>query len=79
MYEDQPVGDICVLRDPQGETWAVSICRGLASPMLLGRFNSLEKATEFAFAERDRLRVSEKREVTVHRPDDCPCYRTYRS
>jgi hypothetical protein len=78
MYEDQPVGDICVLREPQADTWSVSICRGLATPTMLGRFADREKATEFALAERDRRREAEGVELTVHFPDDCPCYRNLR-
>ncbi|MCY2954397.1 MAG: hypothetical protein NTU53_20895 [Planctomycetota bacterium] len=78
MYEDQPVGDICVLRDPQADTWSVSIWRGLASPEVLGRFDERAKAVAFALAERDRRREAEGVELTVHFPDDCPCYRTYR-
>ncbi|MGE5612280.1 MAG: hypothetical protein ACM359_23735 [Bacillota bacterium] len=78
MYEDQPVGDICVLRDPAGGTWAVSNCRGMAAAAVLGRFDTLEEATAFAFAERDRRRIQEKKDLEVHFPDDCPCYRTYR-
>ena len=79
MYEDQPVGNICVLRDPMGAGWTVSICRGLANPTLLGRFDERAKAMAFALEERERRREADKVELTVHFPDDCPCYRTYRA
>lgn len=78
MYEDQPVGDICVLPDPQKGTWIVSICRGMANSTHLGAFPDREKAAEFAFAERDRRRA-EGTELNVHFPDDCPCYRNWRA
>ncbi len=77
MYEDQPVGDICVLCDGQGGQWSVSICRGLEDPELLGRFENREKAAQFAIAERDRRRELEGVELGVHFPEDCPCYREF--
>ncbi len=74
MNGDQPIGELCVLRDESGAGWSVAICRGnVVDREVLARFSDSAKAAEFAVAERDRRRADGV-ELTIHFPDDCPCY-----
>lgn len=65
---------ICVIRAEDQKGWRVSICRGFDARTELGRFATLEEATQCALAERDRRREADNVETIVHLPDDCPCY-----
>lgn len=70
---DQPIGDVCVLRDEVSQAWTVSICRGGGNRERVGHFATREEAAEFAIAERDRQRAADGRELSIHFSDDCPC------
>ena len=74
VMSNEPVGDICVLADAGHTTWTVGICMGGGARKWIGTFPDLERACAAALAERDRARSSGV-ELTVHFPDDCPCYR----
>jgi hypothetical protein len=67
--------DLCVLPDPGGEAWTVSICHGDGTRGALGRFASRDEAAAFALEERQRRAEQDGTIRTVHFPDDCPCIR----
>jgi hypothetical protein len=71
---EQPIGDLCVLRNEEGNSWSVALCRGQGQREHLGQFADRQQAAEFALAERDRRRQAGEAELAVHFPDDCPCY-----
>ncbi len=74
MTQPQAEEKICVLPTQNQKSWQVSICTGSANRKNPRLFATREEALEFAMAERDRLRTEQNREITVHLPDDCPCY-----
>lgn len=72
---DQPNGDLCVMREEEGECWSISICRGRKGRQTLAQRPERESAAEFAIAERARRLLKEAQAtLTIHFPDDCPCY-----
>ncbi len=71
---DPPIGDLCVLRDSNKNSWSVAICSGAGTRKSLGTFLDRDRAYAFALEERDRRRKTAGVELTVHFPDDCPCY-----
>ena len=70
----EPIGDICVIRDDEGNEWSVTLCRGQGTRDHLKSFKTREEAAEFAYAERDRFRKHRGFELMIHFPDDCPCH-----
>jgi hypothetical protein len=70
-----PTGDLCVLREPQGNDWGVWLCAGDGKQQRLKLFPTREEATEFALDERARRAQAGAAELVVHFPDDCPCCR----
>jgi hypothetical protein len=68
-----PIGGLCVLRDDSGQQWLVSICQGEGRKLLLRRFESRDKASEWAIEERARRASRDDGSLTIHFPDDCPC------
>ena len=70
---NEPIGDLCVLRDEEGGQWTVCLCRGTGRRDNLKQFKTREDAAAFAAAERDRLRAEAGFAVDIHYPDDCPC------
>jgi hypothetical protein len=72
---ESSAGDLCVLREEGGSGWVVSLCGGDKPAQALGRFATREEATAFALAERERRNQRVPDRMTVHFPDDCPCYR----
>ncbi|GMU21845.1 MAG: hypothetical protein AMXMBFR13_19330 [Phycisphaerae bacterium] len=71
---NEPIGDICVIKDDERPVWTVTICRGNGTRDQLKVFQTREEAAEFALAERDRFRKHRSVELMVHFPDDCPCH-----
>ena len=72
----EPIGSLCVLPDEQHVHWLVSICQGGGRKLVLRRFESRDKAAEWAIQERDRRRKLPNgacASLTIHFPDDCPC------
>ena len=71
---NEPIGSLCVLPDEQHAHWLVSICQGGGNKLVLRRFESRDKAAEWAIEERAR-RAAETNgaSMTIHFPDDCPC------
>ena len=67
-----PIGDLCVLKDFPAGSWTVSICWGGAREHLR-TFVNYARASEFALEERERRRLTGE-ELTIHFPDDCPCF-----
>ena len=70
----RPLGDLCIIFDPPQNDWAVVVCSGQGVHDPLGRFATREKAAEFAMAQREEKRAATGQELTIHYPDDCPCY-----
>ena len=73
----EPIGSLCVLPDDQHTHWLVSICEGGGRKLTLRRFESRDKAAEWAIEERDRRRSQPNgtsQTLTIHFPDDCPCH-----
>ncbi len=69
-----PIGDLCVLRGDDHQSWVVSICRGHGIREELKQFDNQYEAIEFAFAERRRRSEETGSLVDVYFPDDCPCF-----
>jgi len=68
------IGEICVLRDlAWKDTWTVSICAGSGKPEPIATFPEKERACSYALEVRQR-RLESGQDLTVHLPDDCPCY-----
>jgi hypothetical protein len=67
-----PIGDLCVLKSSHTDTWTVAICWG-GIRECLRTFDDFGQAHEFAVDERNR-RAAEGADLTIHCPDDCPCY-----
>ena len=73
----EPIGSLCVLADEQHAHWLVSICQGGGRKLILRRFESRDKAAEWAIEERARrskLPNGKGQTLTIHFPDDCPCH-----
>ena len=70
---NEPIGSLCVLLDDNHTQWIVSICQGQGRKQILRRFESRDKAAEFAMEERARLIRDGQPEVRIQFPDDCPC------
>ena len=68
----ETIGSLCVLPDEHHEHWLVSICQGGGHKLVLRRFESRDKAAEWAIEERSR-RMESGESPTIHFPDDCPC------
>jgi hypothetical protein len=73
---NNPAHELCVLRDDDHTSWVVSICHGQGRREPLARFKKRDEAAEYALAERDRRRAQSGVELTIHFPDDCPCYQS---
>ena len=72
----EPIGSLCVLPDEQHDHWLVSICQGGGHKLILRRFESRDKAAEWAIEERARrakMPDGARQSLTIHFPDDCPC------
>lgn len=72
----EPIGSLCVLPDDQHAHWLVSICQGGGRKLVLRRFESRDKAAEWAIEERARrikTTNGSSQSLTIHFPDDCPC------
>ncbi len=67
-------GDLCITLDPRLNKWTVVLCTTSRDPKPLHACDTKEQATEWAFAQRDRIRQETGQEPMVHFPDDCPCY-----
>lgn len=65
--------DLCILKDLQENGWWVSSCDGRQCERL-ERFDTYDAAMAYAIEQRDQ-RADNGENVTVHHPDDCPCYR----
>jgi hypothetical protein len=70
---NEPIGSLCVLPDEQHAHWLVSICQGGGHKLVLRRFESRDKAAEWAIEERARRAGKAGESMTIHFPDDCPC------
>ena len=70
----EPIGSLCVLADEQHAHWLVSICQGNGRKLVLRRFESKDKAAEWAIEERGRRWGRDGLPLTIHFPDDCPCH-----
>ena len=69
----EPIGSLCVLRDESHSHWLVSICQGGGRKLVLRRFESRDKAAEWAIEERARRMDNARATMIIHFPDDCPC------
>ena len=69
----EPIGSLCVLKDNSGSAWLVSICQGGGRKLILRRFESQDKAADWAIEERARRIEKGEATTTIHFPDDCPC------
>jgi hypothetical protein len=69
----EPVGSLCVLPDDSRINWLVSICQGNGYKHVLRRFETRDKAVEWAIDERARRADQAGMSLTIHLPDDCPC------
>ena len=69
----EPVGSLCVIPDEHHAHWLVSICQGNGRKLVLRRFESRDKASEWAIEERARRAGKGEGSLTIHFPDDCPC------
>jgi hypothetical protein len=69
---EMPIGDLCILKGARGTSWSVGICQAGIRECLRS-FDEFLKAYEFAISERNR-RWAQGSELTIHCPDDCPCY-----
>ena len=69
----EPIGGLCVLADESHQHWLVSICQGGGNKLVLRRFESRAKASEWAIEERARRAGNGGGSLTIHFPDDCPC------
>jgi len=67
-------GTLCVLRDEQNHTWSVWMCRGLGKRERLAGFEDRAAAADYALREAALRNEADSVELTVHLPDDCPCY-----
>jgi hypothetical protein len=72
----EPIGSLCVLADEDRRHWLVSICQGGGRKLVLRRFESRDKAAEWAIEERGRRIAKGGTSVTINFPDDCPCTAT---
>jgi hypothetical protein len=70
---NEPVGDLCVISDPDHRQWSVAICQGEGRRQVLQRFESQDLAAEYAIEERARRQQLSSGPMTIHFPDDCPC------
>jgi len=70
----EPIGSLCVLPDERHEHWVVGICQGGGRKLVLRRFESKDKAAEWAIEERGRRCGRDDMSLTIHFPDDCPCH-----
>jgi hypothetical protein len=68
-----PIGSLCVLADDSHTHWLVGICQGNGNKLVLRRFESRDKASEWAIEERARVAGRGEGSLTIHFPDDCPC------
>jgi hypothetical protein len=69
----EPIGSLCVLRDESKQAWLVSICQGGGRKLILRRFETQDKAADWAIEERARRMEKGESPSTIHFPDDCPC------
>jgi hypothetical protein len=74
----EPIGSLCVLPDESHAHWLVSICQGGGRKLVLRRFESRDKAADWAIEERARRRKNASLDdaansLVIHFPDDCPC------
>jgi hypothetical protein len=70
---NEPIGDLCILRNEEVNLWEVFLCRGKGRRDVLQQFETREEAASFAASERERLRAQGGLAVDIHFPDDCPC------
>lgn len=69
----EPIGSLCVLAAEDRRQWMVSICQGVGRKMILRRFESRDKASEWAIEERARRAGKGEGSLTIHFPENCPC------
>ena len=70
----KPRGELCVAPDRTTGQWAVMVCDGHGEFQLMHTYGSKEAAMQFAMDESTRREGANGKPVTVHFPDDCPCY-----
>jgi hypothetical protein len=70
---NEPIGSLCLLPDETHNHWLVSICQGHGNKKVLRRFESRDKALEFAIEQRAKWLACGSKSATIHIPDDCPC------
>jgi hypothetical protein len=71
--------DLCVLPDQGGSVWTVSLCHGDGTRGPLATFATRDEAAAFALDERQRRVQKDGAALTVHFPDDCPCFRNLKA
>ena len=71
----EPLGSLCVLASADAREWTVAECQGCGERTVLRRFETQDRAAEWALEERARRAKPSGAGATqaVHFPDDCPC------
>jgi hypothetical protein len=64
---------MCVMRDPASRQWLVSMCGGNGRRDVIRRFESQDKASEFAVEERYRRMQTTSGPIDILFPVTCPC------